>query len=277
VKWDHVLDNVMTQDRVFRFAPSPNGHLHLGHAASALLNQDMAKACGGRMLVRIEDIDTTRCTAELARDALEDLTWLGIEFEKPVRVQSQHFDEYKKAIGRLQDMGLVYRCSCTRSELKNIETPPDPEGQPLYPGTCRLHGAKGEGPFALRLDMAKAMKRVPELSWQEKVARVAADPSAWGDVVVARKDIGVSYHIAVVVDDALQSVTDVVRGTDLYHATSIHRVLQVLLDLPEPHYHHHNLIRTSEGEKLSKSKSHPSLRALRQQGMKREEILKLLA
>jgi glutamyl-Q tRNA(Asp) synthetase len=267
----------MTQDRVFRFAPSPNGHLHLGHAASALLNQDMAKACGGRMLVRIEDIDTTRCTAELARDALEDLTWLGIEFEKPVRVQSEHFDEYKKAIGRLQGMGLVYRCSCTRSELKNIETACDPDGQPLYPGTCRLHGAKGDGPFALRLDMAKAMKLAPELSWLEKDTRVAADPSAWGDVVLARKDIEVSYHIAVVVDDALQGVTDVVRGTDLYHATSIHRMLQVLLDLSEPRYHHHNLIRTSEGEKLAKSKNHPSLRALRQQGMTRDEILKLLA
>jgi glutamyl-Q tRNA(Asp) synthetase len=267
----------MTQYSVFRFAPSPNGHLHLGHAASALLNQQMAKACGGRLLVRIEDIDTTRCTPEFARDALEDLQWLGIEFEKPVRVQSQHFSDYHKAIGRLQDMGLLYACNCTRSKLKHAATPPDPEGQPLYPGTCRLHGAKGEGPFALRLDMAKAMKRVHELSWLEKDARVTADPSAWGDVVLARKDIGTSYHIAVVVDDALQSVTDVVRGVDLYHATSIHRLLQVLLDLQEPHYHHHDLIRTSAGDKLSKSKNHPSLRELRQQGMKREEILKLLA
>jgi glutamyl-Q tRNA(Asp) synthetase len=267
----------MTQDRVFRFAPSPNGHLHLGHAASALLNQQMAKACGGRMLVRIEDIDTTRCTPELARDALEDLEWLGIKFEKPVRFQSEHFGDYQKAITRLQDMGLLYPCSCTRSELKNASTPPDPEGQPLYRGTCRLHCAKGEGPFALRLDMAKAMKLVPELSWQEKVLRVAADPSAWGDVVLARKDIGTSYHVAVVVDDALQGVTDIVRGIDLYHATSIHRLLQVLLGLPEPRYHHHELIRTDAGEKLSKSKNHPSLRAPRQRGLTREDVLKLLA
>jgi glutamyl-Q tRNA(Asp) synthetase len=267
----------MTQYSVFRFAPSPNGHLHLGHAASALLNQKMAKACGGRLLVRVEDIDTTRCTPEFARDALEDLEWLGIEFEKPVRVQSQHLGDYHKAIGRLQDMGLLYACSCTRSELKNAHTPIDPEGQPLYPGTCRLHGAKGEGPFALRLDMAKAVKHVADLSWQEKEARIAADPSAWGDIVLARKDIGTSYHIAVVVDDALQGVTNVVRGVDLYHATSIHRLLQVLLNLPEPHYHHHDLKRNSEGDKLSKSKNHPSLRALRQRGMTREAILKLLA
>jgi glutamyl-Q tRNA(Asp) synthetase len=267
----------MKQDHVFRFAPSPNGHLHLGHAASALLNQQMAKACGGRMLLRIEDIDTTRCTPELARDALEDLEWIGLEFEKPVRVQSQHFSDYQKAIARLQDMGVLYACSCPRSELKKAETAVDPEGQPLYPGTCRLHGAKSKGPFALRLDMARAMQLVPELNWQEKDARVAADPSTWGDVVVARKDIGTSYHIAVVVDDALQGVTDIVRGLDLYHATSIHRLLQVLLDLPEPRYHHHELILTSAGEKLSKSKNHPSLRALRQQGMTREDVLKLLA
>jgi glutamyl-Q tRNA(Asp) synthetase len=267
----------MTQDRVFRFAPSPNGHLHLGHAASALLNQQMAKACGGRLLVRIEDIDTTRCTPELARDALEDLEWLGIQFEKPVRCQSQHFSDYQKAIARLQDMGIVYACSCSRSELKTAETAVDPEGQPLYPGTCRLHGAKGDGPLAFRLDMAKATMLATDISWQEKDARVTADPSAWGDVVLARKDIGTSYHIAVVVDDALQGVTDVVRGRDLYHATAIHRLLQALLNLPEPRYHHHDLILNSAGEKLSKSKNHPALRSLRQQGVTRDEVLKLLA
>jgi glutamyl-Q tRNA(Asp) synthetase len=263
---------------VFRFAPSPSGHMHLGNMASALLNQSLARATEGRLLLRIEDIDQTRCTPELVRDCIEDLDWIGFQYEKPVRIQSQNIGDYHAALDRLQAMGLTYRCSCTRSELKSHVGAHDPEGHSIYPGTCRMPNTKsraksGEA-FALRLDMAKAMARVgANITWSEKGERVCADPSRWGDVIIGRKDIGVSYHIAVVVDDALQGVTDVVRGRDLFEATSVHRVLQILLDLPEPNYHHHELLCNDDGEKLSKSRQHASIRGLSAQGMRRDDIV----
>jgi glutamyl-Q tRNA(Asp) synthetase len=255
---------------VFRFAPSPNGALHLGHAYSALLNARMARDAGGRFLVRIEDIDTIRCTPALVRQALEDLAWLGLAWEEPVRIQSRHSADYHAMQRRLADMGLLYPCFCSR---KNIEAHAtgvaDPEGQPLYPQTCRRLSAadiaerlaRGE-PHALRLDMAVA----------------TSDPAAlaWGDVVLARKDIGTSYHIAVVTDDALQGVTHVVRGRDLEPATAIHTLLQKLLGLPTPHYHHHALITDRAGAKLSKSRGSRALRALRDEGATPEAVRRSL-
>ncbi len=267
----------LTQQKVFRFAPSPNGHLHVGHVRSALLNQKLARECGGRLLLRIEDIDFTRCTLELAQDCIEDLEWIGFDFETPVRFQSEHMNDYHAALQKLETMGILYRCSCSRTELKSHDGLHDPEGLVLYPGTCRVHGARHDQPFALRLDMTKALNIVGRFSWIEKGTRVDAHPSRWGDVILGRKDIGVSYHIAVVVDDALQGVTDVVRGRDLYEATSIHRLLQMLLGLPEPNYHHHDLVTTDDGEKLSKSKQHPSIRALRNRGLSRAGVQQLVS
>jgi glutamyl-Q tRNA(Asp) synthetase len=255
---------------VFRFAPSPNGALHLGHAYSALLNARMARAAGGRFLVRIEDIDMVRCTPALARQALEDLAWLGLTWEQPVRVQSQHFVDYHGVQRHLADMGLLYPCFCSRKDIAAQATgETDPDGQPIYPKTCRHLPAaeiaarlsRGE-PHALRLDMAAA----------------TADPAArrWGDVVLVRKDIGTSYHIAVVADDALQGVTHVVRGRDLEQATSIHMLLQMLLGLLTPHYHHHGLITDEAGAKLSKSRGSRALRELRHEGVRPEDIRRTL-
>jgi len=207
---------------------------------------------------------------------LEDLAWLGLEWEEPVRRQSEHFDDYGTALGRLEAMGLLYPSSASRNEIAAATTaaeqrlgepwPSDPDGAPLYPRALLLP-ADQNAPFALRLDMAKAARLVPALSWQElRRGRIAAEPGRWGDVVLRRKEVPASYHIAVVVDDALQGVTDVVRGMDLYQASAVHRLLQHLLDLPEPRYHHHGLILGGAGEKLSKSLASKSLRALRSEG-----------
>jgi glutamyl-Q tRNA(Asp) synthetase len=256
---------------VFRFAPSPNGELHLGHAYSALLNARMAASCGGRFLVRIEDIDTVRCSPRLARRALEDLAWLGLVWEEPVRYQSHHFSDYFKHQRHLADMGLLYPCFCSRTMVSNRcrSTSCDPDGQPLYDGHCRAlpsseigaRLAAGE-PHALRIDLAAAIR----------VSGSDAAALAWGDVVLARRDIGTSYHIAVVVDDALQGVTHVVRGKDLEAATSIHLLLQNLLAVPTPHYTHHDLIMDGHGLKLSKSLGSISLRMLRDAGVTPSEI-----
>jgi glutamyl-Q tRNA(Asp) synthetase len=234
----------------FRFAPSPNGPLHLGHAHSALLNAKLAKEAGGLFLVRIEDIDRARCTAALAAQALDDLAWLGLRWEEPVRFQSAHLADYRAALGALKAQGLLYPCRCSRGDIAAAATGArDSEGQPLYPGTCKGKPA-GDGPVAWRIDMAKA-----------------GGPVEWGDVILARRDIGVSYHIAVVVDDALQGITDVVRGRDLESATPIHLLLQRLLALPHPRYRHHDLILDSEGRKLSKSEGARPLRRLRDEGL----------
>lgn len=258
---------------VFRFAPSPNGFLHLGHAYSALLNSDLARQAGGRLLLRIEDIDETRCRPEYEAAICEDLRWLGITWEVPVRRQSEHYDAYRAALGRLEAMGLIYPSFESRAEVARAATGRDPDGAPLYSGAAkaisvdqrRRRMAAGE-PYALRLDMAAALARTGPLHWTESGQSVAADPAAWGDVVLARKDTPASYHLSVVVDDAVQGVTDVVRGDDLYHATAVHRQLQALLALPAPRYRHHRLVLDENGRKLSKSTQATGLRELRVQG-----------
>lgn len=278
---------------VFRFAPSPNGRLHLGHALSALLNADMARKQGGRLLLRIEDIDLTRCTPELEQAVIDDLTWLGIPFERPVRRQSEHFPLYREALDRLKATGLVYPAFLTRGEVKARVSaferegglwPRDPDGAPLYPTEEReLSAAEREEKLATidrhawRLDMEKALSLVGKpLTWQETgdgpTGEVEADPAAWGDVVLWRSDAPSSYHLAVTVDDAAQGVTHVVRGLDLFHATAVHRVLQDLLGLTAPVYHHHRLIPGPDGRKLSKSLGDTALSALRAAGKTPSDI-----
>lgn len=277
---------------VFRFAPSPNGHLHVGHAYSALLNARMAQEQGGLFLIRIEDIDTQRCTDRLVADCLEDLAWLGLVWEQPVMRQSRETKRYRAAAGDLRARGLLYPCFCTRGDILKAagENPPrDADGAILYPGTCRALSreqvtervAKGE-PHALRLNLSRAASEVDfnALRWREtgdgREADTPADPAIWGDVVLVRKDIPTSYHLAVVVDDAMQGVTHVVRGRDLYAATAIHRLLQVLLGLPAPVYHHHALIVDAEGRKLSKSAVSTPLRQLRAEGVTPDDIRRRL-
>ncbi|MGE7369710.1 tRNA glutamyl-Q(34) synthetase GluQRS [Neorhizobium sp. NPDC001467] len=286
------------QKPVFRFAPSPNGLLHLGHALSAILNHDMAQAAGGRLLLRIEDIDLARCSRAYEEAIGDDLAWLGLTWEQPVRRQSEHFEAYAEALGRLDAMGLIYPAFLTRGEVKAMVTahvkagnawPRDPDGSPLYPDICRRRSAgerqalmRQEGRrYAWRLDMAEALARTDmPLDWQDsgdgERATVAADPAAWGDVILSRSDAPSSYHLSVVVDDAAQGVTHVVRGLDLFHATSVHRLLQVLLGLPQPLYHHHRLLLDPEGRKLSKSSGATGLAQLRQQGLSAADIRRLV-
>jgi glutamyl-Q tRNA(Asp) synthetase len=286
----------------FRFAPSPNGYLHLGHALSALLNFDMAQRSGGRFLLRIEDIDQTRCRPTYEAAIYQDLAWIGLHWEEPVRRQSAHFDAYRAALGRLDAMGLIYPSFESRAEIARLVAereraapwPRDPEGVPLYPGNAKEMPA-GErrrrqdagDPFALRLDMAIATSLASRceapVSWSEtgvgpngETGAVLADPAAWGDVILARKDVPASYHLAVVVDDAHQGVTHVVRGEDLFHATSLHRLLQHLLGLPQPLYHHHRLIRDVDGRKLSKSGYATGLRELRACGATPADIRRMI-
>jgi glutamyl-Q tRNA(Asp) synthetase len=282
---------------LFRFAPSPNGYLHLGHALSALVNADMARAAGGRLLLRIEDIDRTRCRPQYEAAIYQDLAWLGLTWEQPVRRQSEHFAAYRVALDRLTAMGLVYPSFDSRAEIARLVAareqagpwPRDPDGVPLYPGTAkrlsadeRRHRMAGE-PYALRLDMAAALARAGELDWTEtgrgphgETGRVPAAPARWGDVVLGRKETPTSYHLAVVIDDALQGVTDVVRGEDLFWSTGVHRLLQALLGLPVPTYHHHRLIRDAEGRKLAKSTRATGLRELRAQGRTPADIRRLV-
>ena len=283
---------------VFRFAPSPNGYLHLGHAYSALLNFDLARRAGGRLLLRIEDIDPARCTEEFEQAIYQDLAWLGIAWERPVRRQSEHLAAYGKALQKLAGLGLIYPSFESRAEIarlvaqreKNGAWPRDPDGAPVYPGNAKMLSADARDrltqsgvPFALRLDMAEALARVGEMGWTERgdgpggeTGHIAACPQAWSDVVLARKETPTSYHLSVVVDDALQGVSEVVRGADLFHATSLHRLLQHLLGLPEPAYRHHLLIRDDEGHKLSKSTQSTGLRDLRAAGLRPADIRRLL-
>ncbi|RXH20811.1 tRNA glutamyl-Q(34) synthetase GluQRS [Bradyrhizobium guangzhouense] len=274
---------------VFRFAPSPNGHLHLGHAYSALLNFDRARETGGRLLLRIEDIDTTRCRPEYEIAIYEDLAWLGITWETPVRRQSEHLAAYRAALEKLSALGLVYAAFESRAEIAKLVAareadgpwPCDPDGAPRYPGDAKSLPASERSrliasgaPYALRLDMAAACRQVSGLAWNElgegpdgEHGPVSARPEAWGDVILARKETPTSYHLSVVVDDALQDVTEIVRGQDLFHATSVHRLLQALLGLPGPVYRHHGLIRGTDGRKLSKSDRSTGLRELRAAGV----------
>ncbi len=287
---------------VFRFAPSPNGYLHLGHAYSALLNFDSARRSGGRFLLRIEDIDATRCRPEFEAAIYEDLAWLGISWETPVRRQSGHLADYRQAIETLAGLGLVYPSFESRAEIARLVAersaqapwPRDPDGAPLYPGVAkRLPQAERArlletgAPYARRLDMeaacakvstkAGALTRIEHGQGPEgETGVVAAGAEAWGDVVLARKEIPTSYHLSVVVDDALQGVTEVVRGQDLFWSTSVHRLLQALLGLPPPGYRHHRLVLDAAGRKLSKSTAATGLRELRGQGATSADIRRLV-
>lgn len=276
---------------VFRFAPSPTGYLHLGHALSALLDDELCRQASGRFLLRIEDTDLTRCRPEFEAAIYVDLGWLGLSWEEPVRRQSEHFANYRAALDRLTALGLIYPSFMSRAEIAAATADPaspcDPDGTPLYPGTERTLGqdaaaalAGGGRPLSLRLRMDRAIALAGPLSWIEEGfgerQTIAADPAAWGDVVIARKDTPTSYHLSVVVDDALQGVTHIVRGRDLYHATSIHVLLQKLLGLPSPVYHHHRLILDADGRKLSKSDRSVSLRALREAGETPDDIRRMV-
>lgn len=254
---------------VYRFAPSPNGRLHLGHAYSALLNARMAEEDGGKLLVRIEDTDTTRCTPDLARAALDDLAWLGLRWETPVRIQSEHFADYEKTILQLRTMGCIYPCFCSRKDAAvHALSTRDPDGQPLYGGTCRSLGAD---------EADRRIARGDQHGWRiDMRACGTPDAAVWGDAMLAKLRTGSAYHIAVVTDDAIQGVTHVVRGRDLEAATSLHRLLQKRLGLPAPHYHHHDLITDDFGLKLSKSRKSAALAELRAEGVTPAEVRRRL-
>ncbi|CAO3418247.1 tRNA glutamyl-Q(34) synthetase GluQRS [Azospirillum doebereinerae] len=277
-------------DLVTRFAPSPTGHLHLGHAHSALFGWTAAQRGGGRFLLRIEDIDPNRCRPAFERDLIEDLAWLGLSWGDPggdpgdapgggpVRRQSDHFDDYRAALARLREAGVVYPCFCTRKDIaaeigRAGAAPHGPDG-PLYPGTCRhlsediraARIAAGET-WAMRLDVAEAMRRTGPLRWHDRGRGwQTATPEQLGDVVLARKDTPTSYHLSVTLDDHLQRVTLVTRGEDLFFATHTHRLLQALLGFEPPDYHHHGLLRNAAGERLAKRDRAQSLRSLRAEG-----------
>jgi glutamyl-Q tRNA(Asp) synthetase len=280
-----------------RFAPSPNGLLHLGHARSALLNWRFAKETGARFLLRIEDIDITRARPEFEQAIFDDLAWLGLDWPKPVRRQSQHFGDYRAALSELRRLGLIYPAFMSRadvaSHVRAFEEdggawPRDPDGAPHYPDADRCLGEaerrrrmdRGE-PHSWRLDMRAALGVLPTtLTWQEdgegpsgETGTISADPSVWGDVVLARRDVPASYHLAVTVDDALQRITTVIRGEDLFEATSVHRLLQFLLNLPAPVYRHHSLVRDKTGRKLSKSEGDIALADLRAKGLDSEDVI----
>jgi glutamyl-Q tRNA(Asp) synthetase len=271
---------------VTRFAPSPTGFLHLGHAHSALFGWRLARAApGGRFLLRLEDIDPGRCRAEFAAAILEDLAWLGLDWDGPVRVQSAHLAEYRAALDSLAARGLLYPCFCTRADIARevaaaAQAPHGPDG-PLYPGTCRGLGAeeraariaRGEA-YALRLDMARALAAVPgPLGCEERgEGRRRCDPARFGDVALARKDVPASYHLCVTHDDALQGVTLVTRGEDLRPATDLHRLLQALMGWPEPGYAHHRLLTDASGRRLAKRDRAATLRDLRAAGRSPAEV-----
>lgn len=275
---------------VFRFAPSPTGYLHVGHALSAVSVWRAAEETGGEVLLRIEDIDPQRSQASHVEAILEDLDWLGLRWSGEVRRQSEHLDDYAAALDRLRAQNLVYPCRLTRADIvaalsraeaRSEPWPRDPDGAPRLP----IPGASpnpDETRAATRLDMAAALGAIggETLTWRElghgpngETGLVTADPAAWGDVVLARKETPTSYHLAVVVDDAIQGVTHVVRGQDMFHATSVHRLLQRLLGLPEPLYRHHRLVSDADGRKLAKSRGSPSLRSLREQGWTRDDVM----
>jgi glutamyl-Q tRNA(Asp) synthetase len=270
---------------VSRFAPSPTGRLHLGHAYSAVLAHDHARERGGAFLLRIEDIDPGRSRPEFVAGIEEDLAWLGLAWDGEVVRQSGRLPLYAEALDRLKARGLVYPCFCTRSAIAaeiaaSASAPHGPDG-PLYPGTCRRLGqdertARMAEPHAWRLDVAKAAAAAGPLRWRDGDTEVAATPEAFGDVVLARKDAPVSYHLAVTIDDAAQSVTDVVRGRDLFAATHVHRLLQALLGLPTPHYRHHPLLADSEGHRLAKRNGAPTLAGLREAGTDPAALLAML-
>ena len=269
---------------VSRFAPSPTGYLHLGHVRSALEGWRAARAAGGQFLLRLEDIDRTRCRDEFADAIVEDLGWLGIDWDGPIRRQSEHLADYRAALEQLDAAGVLYPCFCTRrdiqAEIERAGGAPQGELGPTYPGICRSLGAAERAErlvtsasYALRLDVAAALERTGPLTWSEGGLRVDADPLALGDVVLARKEMPTSYHLAVTVDDALQGVTLLTRGLDLFAATHIHRLLQALLGLPTPAHRHHALLTDAQGRRLAKRDKAATVRGMRQAGMTPEQIL----
>jgi glutamyl-Q tRNA(Asp) synthetase len=268
---------------ITRFAPSPTGHLHLGHAFSAFNAWKRARAASGKFLLRLEDIDPTRCRPEYAAGIEQDLAWLGLNWDGPPRVQSEYLAEYRAVLDMLSEHGLVYPCFCTRADIaRSVAAPHGPDGAPLYPGTCRGLSkaeradriAAGQ-PFALRLDMAAAHQ--PGLSFHEEAeGRIQCHPERFGDVVLARKDAPASYHLCVTHDDALQGVTLVTRGIDLKPATDLHRLLQTLLGWPEPTYAHHGILHDSAGRRLAKRDKAQTLRSLRADGVSAREIIRRL-
>jgi glutamyl-Q tRNA(Asp) synthetase len=290
----------MTDTRpILRFAPSPTGALHLGHAYSALFTEAMAFRLGGRFLLRIEDTDQTRCRSEFETAIYEDLAWLGIRWEEPVRRQSDHLADYEITLARLRGLGVIYPCFASRKDIAEAAAklgaggPRDPDGTPLYPGLYRgadpiAMAARIEAgePHAWRLDMEKALGLATQTNprgisygcFDEtgRVSHAPADPARWGDVLLASRDRPASYHLAVVVDDAIQGVTHITRGTDLLAATDVHRLLQILLELPAPLYRHHRLILDPSGRKLSKTHRDKSLRSLRAEGVTADQIRRQL-
>jgi glutamyl-Q tRNA(Asp) synthetase len=273
---------------VTRFAPSPTGYLHLGHVRSALEGWGAAQRAGGRFLLRLEDIDRARCREVYAAAILEDLRWLGLIWDGPVRKQSEHFEDYQRALDQLAAMGVLYPCFCTRREIQDeiarAGGAPHAQSGPPYPGTCRALNAEKRAEkqrsgrdYALRLDLARALALTGTLDWfedrEDGPRKRLAEPAPLGDVVLARKDVPASYHLAVTVDDAIQGVTLVTRGADLAAATHIHRVLQALLGLPTPRYRHHELLTDISGRRLSKREGAPTIRSMRQNAVSPTEIL----
>lgn len=298
---EDLMPSALSKNRVFRFAPSPNGLLHLGHALSAILNHDLAAACGGRFLLRMEDIDPARSRHEFEAAIYRDLAWLGLDWEKPVRRQSEHVAFYGEALERLNALGVLYPGFLSRGEVKARVLaheaaggiwPRDPDGAALYPTEERMLDrdqalawiAAGRQ-HAWRLDIDKARTLAPAvLDWSEagegpdgETGTVVARPESWGDVILSRPDAPASYHLAVVLDDAAQGITDVVRGQDLFYATAVHRLLQSLLGLPAPAYRHHGLVPGPDGRKLSKSNQDTGIAAYREKGVSPAGIRALLA
>ena len=258
---------------ILRFAPSPNGYLHLGHAYSALYTDFWARQLGGTFLLRLEDTDLSRCKPEFAEAIYEDLRWLGLHWPEPVLIQSDRFPIYAAAADRLRARGLLYECDCTRQEIAARATGTDPDGAPLYDGKCRVHGLRGGRPTQTRLDLSRAVALTGPLTYTvvqptplDRPQIRYARPELWGDAVLQRKDTPAGYHLAVVVDDAAQGITHVTRGRDMEPSTDIHVLLQMLLGLQQPLYTFHKLILGEDGRKLSKSKGSPSLRDLRASG-----------
>lgn len=262
---------------VTRFAPSPTGLLHLGHAYSALFAWRAAREAGGRFLLRIEDIDPTRCRPEFTEAIIEDLAWLGLDWEEPVRHQSEHLADYLAALDGLAEIGLLYPCTCTRKEIADEiarapHAPHGPEG-PAYPGICRGQPLEKGKEAALRLHMDKALALAGPLTWRDREkGEVRAAPGPFGDVVLARKDVPTSYHLSVTLDDHLQGVTLVTRGEDLFEATHVHRLLQALMGLDVPEYHHHPLLVGPDGRRYAKRDKSLTLRALREAGHSPGEV-----
>ena len=276
-------------DVITRFAPSPTGNLHLGHAYSALFAEREARTSGGKFLVRIEDIDTARCNSAFETSIFEDLSWLRLTWEKPVRKQSNHMADYAKGLKKLENLGLLYRCTLSRKELSEVMSAPHPDNASnstektptdtfRYISAIENERRLGAGaPYAIRLHMGAALKLAGNLKWYDcEHGEQIAEPETFGDIVLARKDIATSYHLSVTIDDAIQGITRVTRGNDLLPATHIHRLLQELLELPTPDYHHHKMITDKNGLRLAKRNKSSTLQEMKKSGQNPEDIIQFL-